>query len=142
MLDSPALQEVVHLGGVDSSCPLLILRRGLANPVVDVIGQFATCLVDLGRRMCTVAEALGPHSPLPPLCSVRSPMHMGPGPQIGPELWSQLCHRPSATGASGFPSETCSSPLAITWLDYGSPSDVHGPLFPQVMCMDHQKSVW
>lgn len=134
MLDSLALQEVVHLGGVDSSCPLLILRRGPANPVVDVIGQSATCLVDLGRRMSNVPKALGSHSPLPPLCFVWSPMHMGPGPQMSPELWSQLCHRPSETGVSGFPSETCSSPLAITWLDYGSVS--------QVMCMDHQKSVW
>lgn len=59
VLDSPALQEIVHLCGVDGSCPLLILRRGLANPVVDVIGQVAACLVDLGRRISIVPEALG-----------------------------------------------------------------------------------
>lgn len=49
VLDSPALQEVVHLRGVDGSRPLLILGRGLANPVVDVIGQVAARLVDLGK---------------------------------------------------------------------------------------------
>lgn len=49
VLDSPALQEVVHLRGVDGSRPLLILGRGLANPVVDVIGQVAARLMDLGR---------------------------------------------------------------------------------------------
>lgn len=50
MLDGPALQEVVHLCGVDGGRPLLVLGRGLADPVVDVIGQTAACLVDLERR--------------------------------------------------------------------------------------------
>lgn len=58
VLDSPALQEVVHLCGVDGSCPLLILRRGLANPVVDVIGQVAACLVDSQDYVAvTIVEA-------------------------------------------------------------------------------------
>lgn len=68
VLDSPALQEVVHLCGVDGSCPLLILRRGLANPVVDVIGQVAARLVDLRRGISNVPESLGSHSSFPPPC--------------------------------------------------------------------------
>lgn len=49
VLDSPALQKVIHLCGVDGSCPLLILGRVPADPVMNVIGQVAACLVDLGR---------------------------------------------------------------------------------------------
>lgn len=62
VLDSPALQEVIHLCGVDGSRPLLVLGRGLADPVVDVIGQIAARLVDLGRR-AGVRCARGPGLP-------------------------------------------------------------------------------
>lgn len=49
VLDSPPLQVVIHLRGINGSGALLILGRGLANPVVNVIGQVAARLVDLGR---------------------------------------------------------------------------------------------
>lgn len=84
MLDSPALQEVVHLCGVDGSRPLLVLGRGLAYPVVDVIGQVAARLVDLERGILSVPR------PWAPTSLVWSPMHTRLGyrqaPGCGPAL--------------------------------------------------------
>lgn len=69
VLDGPAIQEVVHLRGVDGSRPLLVLGRGLADPVVDVIGQTAAGLVDLGRTG-DARCAPGPGLPRPPAASL------------------------------------------------------------------------
>lgn len=55
------LQKVIHLCGVDGSRPLLVW--GLADPVMNVIGQVAACLVDLGREH--VQWTQGPGLPQP-----------------------------------------------------------------------------
>lgn len=65
VLDSPALQVVIHLCGVDGSCPLLILGRVLANPVVDIIGESAAGLVDLGVGGICVVRPGSPIGPYP-----------------------------------------------------------------------------
>lgn len=70
VLDSPALQKVIHQSRVDGSCPLLILGRVLADPVMNVIGQVAARLVDLGRGhvQCTRGPGLPqPSAHLPSL---------------------------------------------------------------------------
>ena len=59
VLDGPALQKVIHLRGVDGSRPLLVLGRGLADPVMNVIGQVAACLVDLRREHVQWAQGPG-----------------------------------------------------------------------------------
>lgn len=63
MLDSPAFQVVVHLCGIDGSCPLLILGRVIANPEVDVIREVAASLVDLRRWGSCVPKALDSRCP-------------------------------------------------------------------------------
>lgn len=75
VLDGPALEEVVHLCGVDGSCPLLILGRGQANPVVDVIGQTAARLVDLGRGEVRCARGPGLPQPSPRLPALHGLSH-------------------------------------------------------------------
>lgn len=109
VLDSPALQEVVHLRGVDGSRPLLILGRGLANPVVDVIGQVAARLVDLGRGgcpMCLRSWAPTALSRLPALHGV--PSHAAWAPD---EPWVVAPALPLRQGASSFPFGPYSPPL-------------------------------
>lgn len=87
VLDGPALQEVVHLRGVDGRRPLLVLGGGLADPVVDVVGQVAARLVDLGRGGVRCARDPGLPQRSPPPCSARDPGPRRPGPQRSPGLW-------------------------------------------------------
>ena len=83
VLDGPALQKVIHLCGVDGSRPLLVLGRGLANPVMNVIGQVTACLVDLGREHVQWTQGPGLPQPSPRLpasnglLKVRGQHHRG-----------------------------------------------------------------
>ena len=67
VLDGPALQKVVHLRSVDGSRPLLVLGRGLADPVMNVIGQVAARLVDLERGHVQWTQGPGLPQPSPRL---------------------------------------------------------------------------
>lgn len=53
VLHSHPAQVVIHLRGVDGSCPLLILTRLLAQPVVDVVAEVVpslACLQNTGSH--------------------------------------------------------------------------------------------
>lgn len=87
VLDSLALQVVIHLRGVDGSCPLLILGRVLANPVVDVIGEGTAGLVDLGVGSICVVRPGSPWAPIP-FCRISHTLE--PWSAVEPRIVAQL----------------------------------------------------
>lgn len=134
VLDSPALQVVIHLRRVDGSCPLLILGRVLANPVVDIVGESAAGLVDLGMGgICVVRP--GFLKSLIPFCRISHTLGLwvtgepaarkASGLLLSPELWSSSLYQ--RRKVSGFPL-------------YG-PCSHHKNNSHGVVCVDYQRLV-